>query len=85
MKVRKNNVMQVTQRHLRNIKNKETARLIRALMRYGLEMRSNGAHIIVKCPLGSSILSTKNYHLDKQLSELARLGIDIERLKKLIK
>ena len=54
-------------------------------MRYGLEMRSNGAHIIVKCPLGSSILSTKNYHLDKQLSELARLGIDIERLKKLIK
>lgn len=77
--------MQITERHLRSIRNKETARLVRALVRYGLEMRSNGAHIIVKCPLGSSTLSTKNFHIDKQLSELARLGIDIERLKELIK
>jgi len=76
--------MKLTERSLRRIKNKETQRLVRALSRYGLDMRSNGAHIIVKCPLGSSTLSTKNFHVDKQLSELARLGVDMDKLKELI-
>ena len=77
--------MHLSERSLRRIRNKDTARIIRALDRYGLEMRSNGAHIIVKCPLGSSILSTKNFHVDKQLSELERLGVDMVKLKELIK
>jgi len=77
--------MHLSERSLRRIRNKDTARIIRALDRYGLEMRSNGAHIIVKCPLGSSTLSTKNFHVDKQLSELERLGVDMVKLKELIK
>jgi collagenase-like PrtC family protease len=77
--------MKLSERSLRRIKDKDTARIVRALNRYGLEMRNNGAHIIVKCPLGSSTLSTKNFHMDKQLSELERLGIDIVKLKGLIR
>lgn len=59
---------------------------MRALGRYGgLEIRNNGAHIIVKCPKGSSTLSTKNDHVEKQLSELSRLGVDINKLTSLMK
>lgn len=67
------------------IKSKETRKLISALQKYGCKIRFNGAHYIVKCPLGSSVMSTKNDHVEKQWAELERLGIDIERLRSLYK
>jgi hypothetical protein len=70
---------------INKIRNANARRIVRALTRYGCEMRSNGPHIIVKCPKGSFIMSTKNDHVEKQWNDLERLGIDVERLRKLYK
>ena len=66
------------------IKNTETRKLIRALDKYGLEMRFNGAHFVISCPEGKSIVSIKKYHFDRQWNELKKLGVDMDKLKELL-
>jgi len=71
-------------RKIMKIQDKDTKRLIKAIDKYGCEYRFSTSHCIVTCPNGKVTLGTKFYHLDKQLSDLKRAGLDIDRLKSLM-
>jgi predicted RNA binding protein YcfA (HicA-like mRNA interferase family) len=60
----------------------EVRKFIKALQKYGLPMRNNGAHYIVTCPNNKVIISTKYTHMDRRWKDLEKAGIDIERVKK---
>ena len=65
--------------------NDELRRLIKALRRYeGIEVRSNGAHFIVKCPIKTVIISEKYQHMKPRYKDLSDAGVDIERLKSMM-
>ena len=62
----------------------EVKKFIKALEKYGLPMRCNGAHYIVTCPKNKVIISTKYTHMDKRWKDLEKAGVDVVRLRELM-
>ena len=60
------------------IKDKKTRKLIQALETNGFDVRYSGSHCVVNSPVMSNAvtLSTKSYHLDKQIGDLKRAGVN---------
>jgi len=66
------------------VANNELRRLLKAIRKYGLETRFNGAHYIVSAPLKTVIISQKYGYIKPRLKDLAEAGVDVERLQLLM-